>query len=96
MTRDEFAAYLNDAADANKAPDALAKIRDGVTEMYASIDSLTEAKTANEATIAELRDVNMRMFLRQGSAGDDDDEDEEETLDEMDDRLRKQILGDEE
>lgn len=91
MTREEFAAFMKDAADANKAPDALSRIKDGVEEMFATIDTLSESKTANEATIAELRDVNMRMFLRQGSPAEDD-EDEEETLDEMDERLRKQIL----
>lgn len=96
MTREEFKAHMTDAADPNKAPIALAAIREGVEELFTTGETAAKTLADNEATINELRSVNMKLFLRQGAGTDtEQDEPQEETLDQYNDRIGKMIRGEE-
>lgn len=98
MTRDEFTSYLTDAADPNKAPEALTKIRDGVSELFASSEAAQAQAKKDKATIEELQGVNMRMFLRDTGTGSGarQEQEHEETLDEYNARIGRMIRGEEE
>lgn len=95
MTRDEFKGYMADAADANKAPAALAAISDGVAELFATSESAAAKIAEHEATISELRNVNTQMLLRSVGADGAEDEPKEETLDEFNARMGKLMRGEE-
>lgn len=93
MTKDEFDGLLLQAANADTAPEALSKIRDGVNDLFGEAETLKAANEASTKQIADLRDTNMRLFLR--TTGNVKDEDEhEETVEELNERLRKKLLGD--
>lgn len=94
MTREEFKTLLAGAANPDTAADSLTAISDGVDALYTELDAAS-AKSAEDAeTINQLRDSNMRLFLRvSGNEPDDEPEDKEETVDEMRNRLRTAIIG---
>lgn len=95
MTRDEFNAYMTDAADSVKAPEALSKIRDGVIELFTSNEAAAAQAAKDKQKIDELQGVNMRMFLR-GGAETSTAEEHDETIDEYKARMAAAIRGEEE
>lgn len=94
MTRDEFNTYIVNAADSTKAPEALAAIRDGVSELFVENEAAAAKAASDKQKIDELQQVNMRMFLRSGGQQGSDTE-EEESLEEFNARMGKLIRGEE-
>ena len=90
MTREEFDTLLTQAADPNQTAMALAQIREGVGELFNSNENLSQQVAESNETIAQLRQTNMQLFLRIGGQAPEEEE-KEETLEEMDERLRKML-----
>ena len=90
MTREEFDTLLTQAADPNQTALALSQIREGVGELFNSNENLSQQVTESNETIAQLRQTNMQLFLRIGGQAPEEEE-KEETLEEMDERLRKML-----
>ena len=90
MTREEFDTLLTQAADPNQTALALSQIREGVGELFNSNDNLSQQVAESNETIAQLRQTNMQLFLRIGGQAPEEEE-KEETLEEMDERLRKML-----
>lgn len=91
MTPEELAALMADAIDPNKAPEALIKIREHITALTTTSATLAEKTEADQKTIAELRDTNMRLFLHTGAAATTE-EPAEETPEQIRDNLRKKLF----
>lgn len=64
MTRDDMKAIIAQAADPDKAAEALTAITDEVTTLYDTVDSYAEQVAEKDKTIADLRDSNTRLMLR--------------------------------
>lgn len=90
MTREEFDTLLTQAADPNQTALALSQIREGVGELFNSNENLSQQVAESNETIAQLRQTNMQLFLRIGGQAPEEEE-KEETLEEMDERLRKML-----
>lgn len=90
MTREEFDTLLTQAADPNQTALALSQIREGVGELFNSNENLSQQVAESNETIAQLRQTNMQLFLRIGGQAPQEEE-KEETLEEMDERLRKML-----
>ena len=90
MTREEFETLLTQAADPNQTALALSQIREGVGELFNSNENLSQQVAESNETIAQLRQTNMQLFLRIGGQAPEEEE-KEETLEEMDERLRKML-----
>lgn len=90
MTREEFDTLLTQAADPNQTALALSQIREGVGELFNSNENLSQQVAESNDTIAQLRQTNMQLFLRIGGQAPQEEE-KEETLEEMDERLRKML-----
>lgn len=90
MTREEFDTLLTQAADPNQTAIALTQIREGVGELFNSNENLSQQVAEGNETIAQLRQTNMQLFLRIGGQAPEEEE-KEETLEEMDERLRKML-----
>lgn len=90
MTREEFDTLLTQAADPNQTALALSQIREGVGELFNSNENLSQQVAEGNDTIAQLRQTNMQLFLRIGGQAPEEEE-KEETLEEMDERLRKML-----
>lgn len=90
MTREEFDTLLTQAADPNQTAIALTQIREGVGELFNSNENLSQQVAESNETIAQLRQTNMQLFLRIGGQAPEEEE-KEETLEEMDERLRKML-----
>ena len=90
MTREEFDTLLTQAADPNQTALALSQIREGVGELFNSNENLSKQVNDDNETIAQLRQTNMQLFLRIGGQAPQEEE-KEETLEEMDERLRKML-----
>ena len=90
MTREEFETLLTQAADPNQTAIALTQIREGVGELFNSNENLSQQVAESNETIAQLRQTNMQLFLRIGGQAPEEEE-KEETLEEMDERLRKML-----
>lgn len=90
MTREEFDTLLTQATDPNQTALALSQIREGVGELYNSNENLSQQVAESNETIAQLRQTNMQLFLRIGGQAPQEEE-KEETLEEMDERLRKML-----
>lgn len=90
MTREEFDTLLTQAADPNQTALALSQIREGVGELFNSNENLSQQVAEGNETIAQLRQTNMQLFLRIGGQAPEEEE-KEETLEEMDERLRKML-----
>ena len=90
MTREEFDTLLTQAADPNQTALALSQIREGVGELFNSNENLSQQVAESNDTIAQLRQTNMQLFLRIGGQAPEEEE-KEETLEEMDERLRKML-----
>ena len=90
MTREEFETLLTQAADPNQTALALSQIREGVGELFNSNENLSQQVAEGNETIAELRQTNRQLFLRIGGQAPEEEE-KEETLEEMDERLRKML-----
>lgn len=90
MTREEFDGLLTQAADPNQTALALSQIREGVGELFNSNENLSQQVAESNETIAQLRQTNMQLFLRIGGQAPEEEE-KEETLEEMDERLRKML-----
>ena len=93
MTREEFAELLGRASNPDTSAEALLGISDGTNELFDAIEAAQNQANEDAKTIAELRDANTRLFQRIGVSEPQEEEEHEETLDEMDERLRKEILG---
>lgn len=71
---------LADAADADKAPEALLLLKDEAEQLFAKYDEALESNKQMTEKVAELRDTNQRLFLRQTGSGESKEEpDEPET-----------------
>ena len=90
MTREEFETLLTQAADPNQTAIALTQIREGVGELFNSNENLSQQVAEGNETINQLRQTNMQLFLRIGGQAPEEEE-KEETLEEMDERLRKML-----
>ena len=90
MTREEFDTLLTQAADPNQTALALSQIREGVGELFNSNENLAQQVAEGNETINQLRQTNMQLFLRIGGQAPEEEE-KEETLEEMDERLRKML-----
>ena len=90
MTREEFETLLTQATDPNQTAMALAQIREGVGELFNSNENLSKQVNDSNETINQLRQTNMQLFLRIGGQAPEEEE-KEETLEEMDERLRKML-----
>ena len=90
MTREEFDTLLTQAADPNQTALALSQMREGVGELFNSNENLSQQVAESNDTIAQLRQTNMQLFLRIGGQAPEEEE-KEETLEEMDERLRKML-----
>lgn len=90
MTREEFETLLTQASDPNQTAMALTQIREGVGELFNSNENLSQQVAESNETIAQLRQTNMQLFLRIGGQAPEEEE-KEETLEEMDERLRKML-----
>ena len=90
MTREEFDTLLTQAADPNQTALALSQIREGVGELFNSNENLSQQVAESNETIAQPRQTNMQLFLRIGGQAPEEEE-KEETLEEMDERLRKML-----
>ena len=90
MTREEFNTLLTQAADPNQTALALSQIREGVGTLFDSNENLSQQVAESNETIAQLRQTNMQLFLRIGGQAPQEEE-KEETLEEMDERLRKML-----
>lgn len=75
MKLDDYKALFKEAADKDKAPEALSKLLKAVTEDVTTLESLTQANTENEKKIRDLQDTNMKLFLAQ--TGEEQKEEEE-------------------
>ena len=64
MTLEEVKHLLAEAADADKAAEALAKLTEGLTGIYEERDALAQKADDLEKRNADLRDSNTRLFLR--------------------------------
>lgn len=95
MTNEELEVLLTQAADPNTAPVALSSLRDNVRDLISNVGTLTAQTQADAKTIADLRDVNMRLFLKTGSGAETggQEEEHEETVEELNERLRKTLRG---
>lgn len=64
MTLNEVKNLLSEAADADHTAEALAKLTDGLTELYEERDGLAQKVGDLEKKNSDLRDSNTRLFLR--------------------------------
>ena len=77
-TRDEITAILRDAANPDKAAEALTTLSSEINEMFDTIDSSKGAIDQMTGQIAGLRDANMRLFLRVTGSGEPENKEEPE------------------
>ena len=89
--RDELNAMLTAAANPETAAEALADLATAITDVYDAYEGAVTQHNNDTATIASLRDSNMRLFLRLSGGNEDTDDDHEETLDEYNTRISKMI-----
>lgn len=94
MTPEEIKALLESAVDPDKAPDALTKLKDGFDGMSAAMTALEAKTTEYEAKIAELRDSNTKLFLRQTLGVEEEEKEEEEELDFFDEMIERIVKQD--
>lgn len=88
ITKDEFSKLLVMATDPDKAPEALQQLQEHGEEIFSDVENFTKQLEEHKAKVAELRDTNMRMFLKVGAKGEEiRAEEKEETGDEKFDRL---------
>lgn len=78
MKLDDYKNLFKDAADKDKAPEALSKLLKAVTDDVTALENLTTAHADDEKKIRELQDTNMRLFLAQ--TGEPQKEEEEEEI----------------
>lgn len=90
MTREEMKAALIRAANPDTAAEALTEISAAVDDLYTENEAAAAATAKANETIAQLRDANMRLFLRIGGDAETEEE-KEETIDEMTARLRESM-----
>ena len=64
MTHDEMKAIIAQAADPDKAAEALTAIAEEVTSLYDTVDSYAAQVAEKDKTISDLRDSNTRLMLR--------------------------------
>ena len=71
---------LTDATNPDKAPEALLLLKDEAEQLFAKYDEAQKSIAGMTEKVAELRDTNQRLFLRQtGSAQENDEPGEPET-----------------
>ena len=64
MTRDDMTALIAQAADPDKAAEALTAIAEEVTSLYDTAEGYAKQVAEKDKTIADLRDSNTRLMLR--------------------------------
>jgi hypothetical protein len=87
ISKDRLAALIKEAADPNKAPLALQALTDEVGGLIDEHATATATIAERDGTIAQLRDTNMQLFLRQTGNPQGAEPEKEETPDETFDRL---------
>lgn len=87
ITKKDFKALMKRATDPNEAPVALQAINDGFEELFNAHETQTTAIAEKDATIASLRDTNMKLFLRATGEPSGEHNDHEETDEEIFERL---------
>lgn len=92
MTREEFKSLMANASDPNKMAETLAAINTGVEDLFDAADASAAKAKEDAETINQLRDSNMRLFLKVSGAEETDPEPEEETFEQMQERLRNMIV----
>lgn len=78
MTRDEVMNLITQAANADTAPAALQQLQGAVSDLFTTNETLTQTVNDQNATIATLRDTNMRLFLSQSEKIKDKEQEQEE------------------
>lgn len=85
---------LQDAADMDKASEALLLLKDEAEHLFADYERKSEQITQLTNKVNELRDTNQRLFLRQtGGAEMKEEKEEPETPEEAMTALIKMIGG---
>lgn len=81
MKLEEFLSKLASVGtEPDKAPALLSELSEEAKSLFTSVDTLTEANKNYEKQVADLRDTNMKLFLKTtGTSPDEDPEDEEKT-----------------
>lgn len=87
ITKKDFKALMKRATDPNEAPVALQAINDSFEELFNTHEAQTSAIAEKDATIASLRDTNMKLFLRATGEPTGGGEPLEETDEEVFERL---------
>lgn len=83
MTRDEVMNLITQAANADTAPAALQQLQGAVSDLFTTNETLTQTVNDQNATIATLRDTNMRLFLSQTQKIEEKEQEEEKTPDQI-------------
>lgn len=68
---------LADAANPDKAPEALLLLKDEAEQLFVKYDEALKSNEQMNEKVAELRDTNQRLFLRQTGSGVEQEEEEE-------------------
>lgn len=77
-TREEMNKLLKDAANPDKAAEALTDISESLTELFDTLEAGNANITKLNETVSELRDSNMRLFLRVTSEPEKGEEENQE------------------
>lgn len=95
MTRDEMRALIRQAANPDTAAEALTAIDAEVTSMFDTIEAGGNRTKDLEGQVAQLRDSNMRLFLRvTGEAPKDPEEkSDEDFLKEVEGKILENLGG---
>lgn len=85
---------LTDATNPDKAPEALLLLKDEAEQLFAKYEEAQKSIADMTDKVAELRDTNQRLFLRQtGSAESKEEQDEPETPEAAMEALMNMIGG---
>lgn len=90
ITRDETRDFINRLATNPDTEMAnVTEFLDKLTEVYDTLDSLSQADTVNKSKIRELQDTNIKLFIGQTQHTQVDDEPQEKTIED----LAKELVG---
>lgn len=78
-TPEQIAALFADCANPDKLAAALTSLNEEIKELSTAVETMTNDGKAKDATIADLRDTNMKLFLRQTGAVEDTPPEEDKT-----------------
>lgn len=93
MTRDEFKELVRQAANPETGQQTLLMLADRGEEIYDLFDRMTSEAQERENTIANLRDTNMKLFLRTtGDPGESESDEGPKTYEEYVEDFRSRIF----